>query len=124
MHELSVCRGLVRQLGVLAAAHCASRIETVYLRIGPLSGIEITLLESAFPIATRNTVAEHAQLVIRRTALQVECPVCHETSEASPADLRCRHCGEWRTRLVSGDEMLLEAVDLDTPFEDKEHTHV
>ncbi|MCW8959436.1 MAG: hydrogenase maturation nickel metallochaperone HypA, partial [Gammaproteobacteria bacterium] len=51
MHELSLCRGLLQQVSELAREHRAQTVSRITLRIGPLAGVEIPLLESAFAIA-------------------------------------------------------------------------
>jgi len=64
MHELSVCLSLLQQLETIAAERNASAVERVFLKIGPLSGIEPQLLRQAYPLAVAGTVAENAELII------------------------------------------------------------
>lgn len=117
MHELSLCRSLVRQTGRVAAEHGALRICRVCLRIGPLSGVEVELMREAFPLASRHTVAEGARLEMTTSPVRVHCPRCRQEAEASVNDLSCPRCGHWQTRLTGGDELLLVSVDLaDTPL--------
>lgn len=112
MHELSVCQALVRQLERVSSENGGGRIERAVLLIGPLSGIEIPLLQQAFPLASRGTVAEEAELDIRHSPVRVACSDCHAESEVPPNRQVCGQCGSYRCRLVSGDEMLLETVEL------------
>ena len=112
MHELSVCQALVEQLQDIAREHGAASIERVVLRIGPLSGIEIPLLEHAYPVAAAGTVAENAELIIERMAVRVRCSQCDAESEAAPNRLICSRCGDFRTSVVSGEEMILASVEL------------
>ena len=115
MHELSVCRGLLAQVARIAEARGARRVTAIRLRIGPLSGVEPELLAQAFPVASAGTPAEGARLVTDIQPLRVRCEGCGRASRARAAnDLRCRRCGDWRTRLVSGDELLLAEVELET----------
>ena len=48
MHELSLCEDLMNQVLTIAKAHHAEKVVRIIVRIGPLSGIEPLLLESAF----------------------------------------------------------------------------
>jgi len=114
MHELAVCQDIIAQVQQLAIEHKASAIHSITLEIGPLSGVEAALLEAAFPIASAGTVAENARLEIAAIPVTVSCNECHQQSEAAPNKLICGHCGSWKTRLVTGDEMLLKRVELDT----------
>lgn len=109
MHELSICQGLLRQLLPIVAKH-RGRLIQVVLRIGPLSGVEAALLQAAFPIAAKGSVAAEAELVIEHCPLRVHCPSCDAESEASANDLRCACCGHQQTGLISGDELLLLSV--------------
>lgn len=112
MHELSVCVALLEQVQRIAREHDAVRVELITLKIGPLSGIEIPLLEHAYPLAAVGTVAEHAKLVIESVPVWVKCTECGAESEVLPNRLVCGVCGDFRTRLLSGDEMLLGRVEL------------
>ncbi len=112
MHELSVCLALMQQVESIAAQHGARRVETISLRIGPLSGIEPALLENAFPLAATGTVAEGARLAIEHSEIVVRCTECGACSTVAPNRLLCGECGDFRTRLESGDEMLLSSLEL------------
>ncbi|NIR27885.1 MAG: hydrogenase maturation nickel metallochaperone HypA [Gammaproteobacteria bacterium] len=114
MHELSVCRALVAHVEGIARHHRARRIDKVTLRIGPLSGIESALLERAYPLASAGTVAQGAELSIEPMAVRVRCSRCGAESDVEPNRLLCGACGDFRTNLVSGDEMLLASVELTT----------
>lgn len=115
MHELSVCQSILSQLESIAAEHHATAISTVYLQIGPLSGVEAPLLKNAWTIARSNTIAAEATLEIEEMPVTIRCTVCEKESHATPNRMLCEHCGAWQTRLISGDEMLLRSVDLDKP---------
>ncbi|HID82010.1 MAG TPA: hydrogenase maturation nickel metallochaperone HypA [Chromatiales bacterium] len=112
MHELSVCQALVDQVVSLAHEHHASSVERIDLQIGPLSGIEPALLLQAFPIASAGSLAHDAQLIIEEQDVRVYCEECDRESDAKVNQLVCRYCGDWRTRIVSGDEMLLVSVEM------------
>jgi len=112
MHELSVCQSIIDQVNHIAADHQASSVDKIYLQIGPLAGIEPELLLSAFSIAKAATVASHAELIIQTTPVRVKCEKCSAISEVVLNHLVCQSCGDWRTQLLSGDELLLERVEL------------
>ena len=112
MHELSVCQALVQQLEDVSAANGRGRVELVRLRIGPLSGVEAQLLRHAFPIASAGTIADRAELAIETAPIIVECKDCGARSAAAPNRMLCGPCHSFRVRMISGDEMLLESVEL------------
>ena len=113
MHELAVCQGLMSQVEQIAAREQADCVTLIRLSIGPLSGVEAQLLEDAFPIAAAGTVAEGASLQIDQLGVRVKCLTCGEESDAKANRLLCGACGDYRTQLVSGDEMLLMSVELE-----------
>lgn len=118
MHELSICYSLLDQLVSLAREHGAKRIERIELRIGPLSGVEAPLLQSAWPLAAAGSVADGAVLDIEASPIVVRCRDCGSETETAPNRLVCGSCGGIRTKLVSGDEMLLARVELEVPERD------
>lgn len=112
MHELSVCLSLLQQLETIARQHNAASVDQVFLKVGPLSGIEPELLRKAYPLAVAGTVAEAAELFIEYGEVIVTCTECGAESPAKPNRLLCTACGDFRTRLISGDEMTLQRVEL------------
>lgn len=113
MHELSVCLALLEQVGRVAAERNARRVTKIVVQLGPLSGIEPDLLRNAYPLAAAGTPAEQAELVIESMDIVVRCEECGQETGASANRLLCGACGGYRTRIVSGDEMLLRTVELD-----------
>ena len=118
MHELSVCTALMEQVERIAREHQAGRVERIVLQVGPLSGVEAPLLKRAWPLASIGTLAEDAELVIKIATVKVKCTQCDAVSEVAPNRLLCAACGDFRTRLVSGDEMLLANMVL-APLNDQ-----
>lgn len=118
MHELSVCLALMDQIHRIAREHNAVRVERIVLQIGPLAGVEATLLENAFPLAAAGSLAEGAALVMQASPVVVKCTACGAESRVAPNRLLCARCGDFRTRLVSGDELLLEKLELTLSHEE------
>jgi len=115
MHELSVCIALLEQVQQIARERDAASVASITLKIGPLSGVESELLRNAYPLAAAGTVAEHAELIIEEADVIVRCTQCGEESDAAPNRLLCGHCGDFRTRIISGDDMILQRLELDFP---------
>ncbi len=114
MHELSVCMTLLEQVTAIAEERDASRVTRIELTVGPLSGIETDLLETAWPIASAGTLADNAVFVVEATPVVVHCDICGEESAAHSNRLDCGQCGAHQTRVVSGEEMILQRVELET----------
>jgi hydrogenase nickel incorporation protein HypA/HybF len=113
MHELSICQALMEEVARVAREQRARRIVSVTVRIGPLSGVEPALLESAYPLASAGTPAADSRLIIERAEVRVRCLECGAESQAQSARLLCGSCGNWRVRVLSGEELLLASVELE-----------
>jgi hydrogenase nickel incorporation protein HypA/HybF len=112
MHELSICQGLIGQVERIALQHNAYAVDRIVVRIGPLSGVEISLLHQAYTLARAGTLAENAELVTEPQPIRVACETCGAETTAQVNRLLCGLCSDYRTRLVSGDEMILASVEL------------
>lgn len=115
MHELSVCIALLDQVQSIARDHAATGVDRIVLRVGPLSGVEPPLLKTAYPLAAAGTVAEGAVLEIESIPIRVRCTECDAETDAEANRLVCGSCGGYRTRVISGDEMLLANLELRVP---------
>ena len=112
MHELAVCQSLIAQVEQTLQAHQPCNVERILVKIGPLSGIEADLLLNAFSIAKMGTLAEKAVLQIEHQDIMVHCTDCGQDFKVKINNLSCPECGNWRTRLISGNEMLLQSIEL------------
>jgi hydrogenase nickel incorporation protein HypA/HybF len=115
VHELSVCLALLRQVAQIAEGRGLVAIERITIEVGPLSGVEPTLLAGAFSIARAGGCAAQAVLVIESTAVTIDCVSCGERSQTVPNRLSCSVCGGVITRIVAGDELRLRRVELTPP---------
>ena len=120
MHELAVCQSIISQVSQIARHNNAQSVSRIIIEIGPLSGVEAPLLEHAFPIASAGTMAQNAILETHSLPIRIRCNLCNNENEAAMNKLLCSACGAWQTTLISGDEMLLRTIELET----KETNHV
>ncbi len=127
MHELSICQGLMTKVEQVALENGAASVNTIFLSVGPLSGVEPILLKRAFEISRLGTIAESAQLDIQTGPVIVECSKCGASSEVRLYHLVCGSCGNWRVRVTQGEELLLLSLELsgipDDPDATKPHPH-
>jgi hydrogenase nickel incorporation protein HypA/HybF len=123
MHELSICQALIAKVEGIVRAR-SGQVRCIRVGIGPLSGVEPRLLEDAYPLACAGTGAEGSQLAIEHMNIRVRCRTCNAESEAMPNRLTCGACGDWHTDLLSGDELLLLQIDLETDDDQVEAQNV
>jgi len=117
MHELAICQALIEQVERVARDHEARRVIAIVVSVGPLSGVEPKLLEHAYPLAAAGTVAESAALVVETVPVRVRCRSCHAETGALPNRLVCGACSDWQVDVTSGEEMVLQRVEIETAAE-------
>lgn len=113
MHELAICQALLSEVERIARAHGARSVLRIAVDVGPLSGVEGPLLERAFTIARAGTLAATARLELRTAALRLRCTRCDRQWQAEGRELACAVCGDFRTELLGGDELLLRDVEME-----------
>lgn len=124
MHELSVCQALLAQVDDIARAQNAIAVYEINVDVGPLSGVVPALLTQAFTLARAGTVAEAAELVVNEPPVTVQCQICEQTTDTTTNALCCGACGNWRTTVIRGYELMLRDVVLErAPDIEPRRTH-
>jgi hydrogenase nickel incorporation protein HypA/HybF len=114
VHEMAVAQALVEQVDTVIRQHGATHATRIRVRIGPLAGVVPELLARAFPLAAAGSCMESAELDLVDAPVRVRCQSCGAETEAAMNRLVCGACGDWHTQVISGDELLLESVELET----------
>jgi hydrogenase nickel incorporation protein HypA/HybF len=112
MHELSLAEELVERLEEVARRERASRIASIRLELGAMSGVDRDAFEFAFPEVARGTLAEGARLAVEEVALSVRCRVCGIETEPDLPVLRCRACGSPGVDIVRGREFRVLSMEV------------
>lgn len=116
MHEWSIAKTLREQAVCIGREQGAKRLLEVRIEIGPLTGIEARLLESAFERLTLELDPLPIRLVVDAAPLVVHCQRCERESEIPDFDFYCRLCLGRGVRVVRGDELQLVSVTVDEPI--------
>ena len=114
MHEESLVRSLLRQVELIADEHRATEITEIEVEIGPLSGVEPLLVQSAFARVAASTACGSARLSIHQVELEALCESCGQQFEMQELQFRCPCCEANGIRIVRGDEFRLMNVTLET----------
>jgi hydrogenase nickel incorporation protein HypA/HybF len=114
MHELSIALSLLEVAEEeIEKQGGGARVEAVYLRMGPLSGIVKESLISAFELACERTPFEGSRLVFEDVPIVVFCSKCNgERAVHSVQDICCVECNTPSAEIVHGRELLLSALEL------------
>ncbi len=119
MHEYSIVQALIARVEREAAAHSATAVHRLRVQIGEMSGVEVSLLETAFELFRERTICEGAVLTVVPVAATWQCPKC-ATDLAPGVPLRCQACST-PARLVAGDEIVLERIEMEVADAAPEH---
>ena len=114
MHELSVVAGLFETLIEQAKTHSAKKVTTVTLRVGKLAGVVPELLESAFDMYKKGTIAEEAKLWVVDVPLRIHCRACGNETEIQSWVFLCGACTSPDLEILQGTEMILDRIELET----------
>ena len=66
MHEMTLAEGILKIAVDYAEKNKSPRVTKIGLLIGEMSYVEMDALNFSFEIMSRNTVAENAQLVVKK----------------------------------------------------------
>jgi hydrogenase nickel incorporation protein HypA/HybF len=111
MHELSITQGLLKIIMDEAEKHSLSKVTSVKLKIGELSGIQSEALTFCFECVTKDTPVEGATLVINRVPIKAKCLDCGNVFQADDYSFFCPSCSGFRTELIEGRELHLEEIE-------------
>ncbi len=115
MHEISLVQGLLQQLAELARENKTTKIVSVTMDIGPLSGVVEDSFRFGFDILSKeDDLVSGATLIINKTPVTYRCCQCnysHQTSGTRPDC--CPECGERFLLAEGGDELILQKVEME-----------
>jgi hydrogenase nickel incorporation protein HypA/HybF len=115
MHELSIADGV---LGVVLAHAGDRRVQRVEMRVGHLRQVVPSALEFAWELVTQGTAAEGAELALEHVPAAVRCRTCGAETEQDAFPLACGECGSLAVDVVRGEELSVDALDVDEAIEE------
>jgi hydrogenase nickel incorporation protein HypA/HybF len=110
MHELALAEGI---LAVALDVADGRPVRCIRVRVGALQLVVPDSLDFCFQLATADTSADGARLEQLEVPARVRCTRCAAESEAASAPFQCRVCGSFDVEVTAGDEILVDAVELD-----------
>jgi hydrogenase nickel incorporation protein HypA/HybF len=113
MHEYSIVSALVDRVEREVRSHGGERVHRIEVRIGALSGVEISLLETAFETFREGTICDGAEMKVVAVPAEWGCSACGAPVPDGGA-LRCSVC-DAPAKLVRGDEIFLDRIEMEVP---------
>lgn len=126
MHEFSTMKMVLETVLGAARSHKAERVLDVNLEIGELTFLNPEQLRFAFSILSKDTIAENANLHIKRNRPKIKCSKCgyegyirYDGPEyhllGVPLFAKCEGCGSGEVEFTSGRECRIKNVKLRIP---------
>jgi hydrogenase nickel incorporation protein HypA/HybF len=114
LHELSIALSIVEGAGEEVTRQGGGRVCSVYLKLGPLSGVVKEALLFSYDLACEGTPLEGSNLIIEDIPVRLDCKQCGSEADAvSIQCLQCCRCGS-PGRVVSGTELEMFALEMQT----------
>lgn len=112
MHELSIALSMIEQIEEETAKHGGGAVETVYLRVGVLSGVDVRALRFAYELAQEGTTLAASRLEIESIPLLAYCPQCASTHAPDPENITCPRCVTPQQKILKGKELEIRAFEI------------
>jgi len=110
LHELSIAESIVRVASNYADGR---RVTKVYVKVGHLRQVVPSALTFSFELVAQGTPAEGAELALEEVPVTALCKSCGEESRLVAFPLLCNSCGSADLRIVEGEELLVESLEME-----------
>lgn len=117
MHEYSIVEGVLDSVIPAAEKAGADRIVCVRLRVGDMTEVVQESLDFMWGICCeqRGPMVEGCRLEVEYVYPRSACLKCGHEFEHDRFHLKCPECGSASTMLLSGRELEIASMDVDTP---------
>ena len=117
MHELGIVYHIIRDVENVARANGVSRVSSVTLLLGEVSGVVPDLLLDAWRwAADKKPITQGAELIVEPVEAVTHCEACGCDYATVEHGKTCPHCGSGETYLLQGQEVMIKQIE--TPDED------
>ncbi len=111
MHELSICSAIADAVN----EHALGRpVERIRLRIGHFKQIVPDTLQYCWSLQSQNSPLKNAALDVTYVEAVIRCDECATETTLSAPILVCAACDSHAVNLISGEEFLIESIDVST----------
>lgn len=111
MHELSVTESIIEIALRHAKANQIDKITKINVTLGELSSIVDDSVRFYWPILTKGTICEDAQLVFERISAEITCNDCGHAFHPPSIFIPCEKCGSSNVKLTRGTEFFVDSIE-------------
>jgi hydrogenase nickel incorporation protein HypA/HybF len=112
MHELSVAIGIVELAEEEALKAGGTKIDSIELVIGKLSGIEIDSLDFVWSSATMGTMLEKAERITIQPEGKARCMECGNEFDIESLYDCCQNCNSYFKDIIQGKELQVKSITI------------
>lgn len=115
VHELAIAQHLAQVVESHAREAEADRVVAVDLKLGSQSHVDDDSLRFHFDLLTQDngSLCEGAEIRVRRVPMRLRCASCGTDYTPEGADYRCPDCNGLGELQDVGDEITLEAIEVE-----------
>jgi hydrogenase nickel incorporation protein HypA/HybF len=110
MHEASLVEALIEVIETEAANAGMVRVTGLKLRVGAMRMVVPEMMQTAFEIMSKGSVAEGARMQIEEVPLLAHCTNCNRDVEVDGHVFLCTLCGTALSEILSGQELDLMEI--------------
>ena len=116
MHELGLVNYVVKEVSKIAEDNNVSKIKSVTLEFGEVSGIVTSYLYNYWDWYTKKfPIFEGSELKCEEIPAVTWCDDCKITYSTIKYGKICPHCGSGKTWLLRGNEMRIKEIEVEEP---------
>jgi hydrogenase nickel incorporation protein HypA/HybF len=113
MHELSIALGIVKIAEEESRKASVSKVVSIELEIGSMSGIELDALEFAWPVAVKDTVLQDADRQIDWVEARARCAECQTEFDVENSFDSCPNCNSYFKDIYRGKELRVKSLEVE-----------
>ena len=113
MHELGITQSIIDIAAEHARAQNATRVLSVTVEIGGLSGVIPDAVEFCFEACSKETLLDGARLIIDYLPGRARCAACDWEDRIDTLTYACPACGNLALTRLQGDELRVKELEID-----------
>jgi len=113
MHELAITQNMIQLVQTHAVKANAGKVRQINLVVGELSGYVRECVQACFDLMAKGTVMEAARLSFKTIPATGRCRDCDMAFEIDQSKWVCPECGGSRIQLITGNELLVDSIEVD-----------
>ena len=115
MHEMGIVLHIAKTLNETAEEEKITRIGSVTLQVGEVSGIITDLFVDCWNyFKVRNEILRDSELKLETIPAVTFCGDCEKTYPTIRYGRQCPYCGSYETWLVTGNECIIKEIEAET----------